>query len=86
MKITAEIKDGKMIFDYEISEVSKQHSEMELTAEGLVCFVSLLKEGLQAFVYNRKKEWDGLLSEVAAKEYISKHPDIIEKIKKQEVR
>lgn len=67
MKITIEIKDNKMLFDYEIAG-GRHHSNTNLTPDHLVAFTDILRIASQANARSREE----FLDELKAKAYLEK--------------
>lgn len=56
MKLTVEIKDGRLIYEYQIGD-SKQNSSRPLCAQSFVSFVKLLEVLSQHYEYEDRK-WE----------------------------
>jgi hypothetical protein len=87
MKLKAEIKDGKFIYNYRVG-TSKQEGRIHLSTKTLLIFCKLLEFCACASDHDSKDRLNKLTDEVGAKAWIEKHPaeagDYINKINQGE--
>lgn len=73
MKISIEIKDNKFHYDYDIGEHSRGHGDMELCADNLCWFTSILN-GCHKHWFHENED-DMMRMRVFA--HLEKHPEVI---------
>jgi hypothetical protein len=72
MRLTMQVKDGKFLFDYEISKVSRGSGEQTISADTLSWFSNALEHCHQLWMHKSNKEF----KDIEAKAYLEMHPEV----------